>query len=190
MTSSTDHAQLPIDQPLSVRYLLTELLELQAVATRKDVDILLRHTQCPATQKTLKLFATDDYRKEVFLKRISVFELLEKFPACELPFVVFIECMPMMSQRYYSISSSSMHKEGHCSLTVGVVDEPAISGKGQFRGVCSNYLASLDPGMDVFASLKPTKAGFRLPENSETPVIMIGPGTGIAPFRGFLQKRS
>ncbi|MEM8650668.1 MAG: cytochrome P450 [Pseudomonadota bacterium] len=188
-TTSTDHAQLPIEHPISVRYLLTELLELQDVASRKDLDTLIQYTECPVTQDALKLLADADYRKEVFLKRVSVLEILEKFPACELPFAVFIELMPMMSQRYYSISSSSMEKEGHCTLTVGVVDEPAISGNGQFKGVCSNYLANLDAGSEVFASMKPTKAGFRLPDDPSTPVIMIGPGTGIAPFRGFLQKR-
>ncbi|MEM9277602.1 MAG: cytochrome P450 [Pseudomonadota bacterium] len=187
---SSENIQLPTDTPISVRYLLTELLELQAPASRKDVEALARNTSCPNSQPALKALAGDDYREKIFLKRVTVLELLERFPACELPFGVFIELMPMMAQRYYSISSSQMEKEGHCSITVGVVDEPAISGNGQFKGVCSNYLAQLDEGSPVFASLRPTKAGFRLPENPETPIIMIGPGTGIAPFRGFLQERN
>ncbi|MEM7291049.1 MAG: NADPH--cytochrome reductase, partial [Pseudomonadota bacterium] len=163
---------------------------LQAPASRKDVEALLRNTQCPNSRPALETLAGDDYREKIFLKRVTVLELLEQFPACELPFGVFIELMPMMAQRYYSISSSSMENCGRCSATVGVVDEPAISGSGQFKGVCSNYLAELDQSSEVFASLRPTNSGFRLPENPEKPVIMIGPGTGIAPVRGFLQERA
>ncbi|MEM7214318.1 MAG: cytochrome P450 [Pseudomonadota bacterium] len=187
---SSESIQLPTDTPISVRYLLSELVELQAPASRKDVEALMHHTECPNSQPALKALAGDDYREKVFLKRVTVLDLLERFPACEVPFGIFIELLPMMAQRYYSISSSHMGKEGHCTITVGVVDEPAISGNGQFKGVCSNHLARLDEGGSVFASLRPTKAGFRLPESPETPIIMIGPGTGIAPFRGFLQERA
>ncbi len=188
--SSPDNIQLPIDTPLSIRYLLTELLELQGPASRKDVETLARFTECPKSKPSLETLAGDDYREKVFLKRVTVLELLEQFPACELPFGVFIELMPMMAQRYYSISSSHLERNQHCTITVGVVNEPAISGNGQFKGVCSNFLATQQNGSNVFASIRPTKAGFRPPENLETPIIMIGPGTGIAPFRGFLQERA
>jgi len=189
-SNTPENVQLPIDTPISVRYLLTELLELQTPASRKDVEMLARHTECPKSKPDLEKLAGDDYREKVFLKRVTVLELLEQYPACELPFGLFVRLMPMMAQRYYSISSSSMENETHCSITVGVVDEPAISGNGQFKGVCSNFLAECEEGSEVFASIRPTKAGFRLPEDKSTPVIMIGPGTGIAPFRGFLQERA
>jgi len=94
-----------------------------------------------------------------------------------------------MSPRYYSISSSPNSMSGECSVTVGVVDGPARSGRGDYRGVCSTYLADKAKGETVFASIKETKAGFRLPADPATPVIMIGPGTGLAPFRAFLQER-
>lgn len=188
--SKSDNIQLPTDQPLSVRYLLSELIELQSPASRKDVETLARNTHCPKSKPKLEALAGDDYREKVFLKRVSVLELLEQFPACELPFNVFIELMPMMAQRYYSISSSHRESADTCSITVGVVDEPAISGKGRFKGVCSNFLSSSSTQTEIFASLRPTKAGFRLPDDPETPVLMIGPGTGIAPFRGFLQERA
>ena len=187
--SSPEHSQLPTGIPLSVDYLLGELLELQDVASRKDVAMLAKYTECPKSKPEIEALADEKYRDEVFLKRVSVLELLERFPACELPFAVFLELVPMLAQRYYSISSSHLLEADKCSITVAVVDEPALSENGRFKGVCSNYLSSIGEGNSIHASLRPTKAGFRLPEESTTPVIMIGPGTGIAPFRGFLQQR-
>jgi cytochrome P450/NADPH-cytochrome P450 reductase len=73
---------------------------------------------------------------------------------------------------------------------VGVVNGPARSGKGSFTGVCSNYLARLSAGDAVQAFVRDPQSPFRLPVESEVPLIMVGPGTGFAPFRGFLQERA
>ncbi|MGA7718865.1 MAG: NADPH--cytochrome reductase, partial [Bradyrhizobium sp.] len=77
-----------------------------------------------------------------------------------------------------------------CSVTVGVVEAPASSGRGIYKGVCSNYLSRRRAGDTIHATVRETKAGFRLPAEPSLPVIMIGPGTGLAPFRGFLQERA
>lgn len=189
-TTSGGHAQLPTGAPIAARRLLRDFLELQSVASRKEVETLARYTECPHSKPALEALAGDGYREQVFLKRLSVLDLLERFPACEAPFGVYLEMCPSMALRYYSISSSSKAEDGKCSVTVAVVDDPAISGEGRFKGVCSNYLARAGEGAQVYATLKETKANFRLPEDVSTPVIMIGPGTGIAPFRGFLQERA
>ena len=91
--------------------------------------------------------------------------------------------------RYYSISSSPLADEKRLSITVAVVEENARSGHGIFKGVCTNYLKRQENESTIYAFVKDTKSVFRLPENPKTPIIMIGPGTGIAPFRGFLQER-
>lgn len=188
--SASEHSVLPTGIPLSLRVLLTEQLELQAVASRKDVEQLVGHTECPKSKAELEQLAGGKYREEVFVKRVSVLDLLERFPACELPFASYLEMLPVLAPRYYSISSSPSQKEGVCSITVGVVDEPALSGDGRFKGVCSNYLAAQPTGATVYANIRQTSAGFRLPQDQSRPIIMIGPGTGIAPFRGFLQERA
>ena len=77
-----------------------------------------------------------------------------------------------------------------CSVTVGVVEAPASSGRGIYKGICSNYLAGRRAGDTIHATVRETKAGFRLPDDASVPIIMIGPGTGLAPFRGFLQERA
>jgi cytochrome P450 / NADPH-cytochrome P450 reductase len=126
----------------------------------------------------------------VLLKRKSVFDLLEEHPACELPFHAFLEMLSLLAPRYYSISSSPSGDPARCSVTVGVVQAPASSGRGVYRGVCSNYLAGRRAGDTIHATVRETKAGFRLPGDAAVPIIMIGPGTGLAPFRGFLQERA
>src|SRR5207237_8864908 len=92
--------------------------------------------------------------------------------------------------RSYSVSSWPSGDRRRCSITVGVVEGEAASGRGTYRGVCSSYLAGRRAGDTVHAVVRETKAGFRLPDDPSTPIIMIGPGTGLAPFRGFLQERA
>ena len=189
-------AQLPVGDAISVGRLLTEFVELQQVATRKQIQTMAEHTRCPVTKPKLAALSGDDEvsvqrnRAEVFDKRKSVFDLLEEHPACELPFHIYLEMLSLLAPRYYSISSSPSTDPARCSVTVGVVEAPASSGRGVYKGVCSNFLARRRPGDTVYATLRETKAGFRLPADSNVPVIMIGPGTGLAPFRGFLQERA
>jgi cytochrome P450/NADPH-cytochrome P450 reductase len=70
------------------------------------------------------------------------------------------------------------------------VDAPAKSGHGQYHGVCSSYLSQRKPGEQVDAFIQDTHSTFMLPEDPGAPIIMVGPGTGVAPFRGFLQERA
>ena len=188
--SSNGHSSLPINTPISLRTLLFDLIELQAPASRKDVELLVRHTRCPNTKPVLEKLASDDFRSEVLDKRRSVLDILEEHPACELPFSVFLETCPNMVPRYYSISSSPSLINDRCTVTVAVVDEEARSGNGRFRGTCSTYLDGLSEGSTFHASIRKSGAGFDLPDDPARPIIMIGPGTGIAPFRGFLQERA
>ncbi|MCW5702789.1 MAG: bifunctional cytochrome P450/NADPH--P450 reductase [Bradyrhizobium sp.] len=189
-------AQLPVGEAISVGRLLTEFVELQQIATRKQIQIMSEHTRCPVTKPKLLAYVGDDdasaerYRADVLAKRKSVFDLLEEFPACELPFHAYLEMLSLLAPRYYSISSSPSGDPQRCSVTVGVVQAPASSGRGIYKGVCSNYLAGRRVGDTIHATVRETKAGFRLPDDSSVPVIMIGPGTGLAPFRGFLQERA
>ncbi len=195
-TSLGRRAQLPVDEAITVGRLLGDRVELQQVATRKQIQIMAEHTRCPVTKPKLLALAGDDpesserYRTEVFTRRKSLCDLLDEHCACELPFGVFLEMQPPLAPRYYSISSSPSRDATRCSVTVGVVAGPAHSGVGEFKGVCSNYLAARRAGDLIYASVRQTKAGFRLPEDPATPIVMIGPGTGLAPFRGFLQERA
>ena len=186
----------PSGSTFSVLNLAKTAGELQAVATRKDIATLARFVECPNSKSQLEALAApaaedgaDLYTSQVLEKRKSVLDILEDFPACDLPLAVFLELIPFLSPRYYSISSSPAADPKQCSITVGVVKGPALSGKGEFKGTCSNYLTELAPGEQFQALVRKPTADFRLPDDPSKPIIMVGPGTGIAPFRGFLQQR-
>ena len=186
---------LPLGTPIALDALLGGYVELQQVATRKQISTLAEHTQCPRTKPELVRLASDaggdasPYMTEVRAKRLSVLDLLEAHPACELPFHLYLDMLPLIAPRYYSISSSPRVSPETCSITVGVVRGDALSGSGFYEGVCSTLLEDRHAGALVAAYVKDAKTGFRLPDDTTRPIVMIGPGTGLAPFRGFLAER-
>lgn len=183
---------LPVDQSISMQRLLADYVELQDVATRTQLQTLLMYTECPPERIQLLGLIEEDarYNEEVLVKRKSVLDLLEEYRACALPFEAYLEMLSPLRPRYYSISSSPLVNDKVCSITVAVVESPARSGRGTFAGVCTNYLRAQAEGSVIYAFVKDTKSAFRLPADPATPIVMIGPGTGLAPFRGFLQERA
>ncbi|MEV0612656.1 cytochrome P450 [Nonomuraea sp. NPDC050404] len=180
---------LPVDTPVTAGLLLTEFAELQEVATRADLEALAAHTACPWTTSRLAAL-TADYAEEILAKRLSTLALLERFPAIELPLPVFLELAGPIKPRYYSVSSSPLADPGLVRLTVGLVEGPAWSGTGTYQGMCSAYLAGLKEGEVFYGYIRVPAPPFRLPDDPATPVILVGPGTGFAPLRGFLEERA
>ncbi|MEV6996685.1 cytochrome P450 [Streptomyces sp. NPDC093982] len=187
---------LPVGMPVTAGLLLTEFLELQDIATRSQIQTLADHTPCPWTRPQLEGYTADTeeaqerYQKEILGKRISVLGLLERFPAVELPLAAFLEMMSPIRPRFYSISSSPLANPRHVRLTVGLLEGPALSGDGQYRGTCSAYISRLQPGDVVYGYVRVPSPTFAPPADPATPLILIGPGTGIAPLRGFLEERA
>ena len=190
------HTHLPTDEPAPLLGVLGSCVELQDPATRSDIEAMLRYTDDPEQRASLEgLIGSDDdsqtrFRNEVLSRSRSLLDLLEDYPACDMPFEVFLDRLPPLRPRYYSISSSPMVSPDMASITTGVLRGPARSGAGEFAGVCSSYLESNAPNSTVFAFVREPTIAFRPPENPHLPMIMIGAGTGLAPFRGFLQERA
>ncbi|GAB3988922.1 cytochrome P450 [Actinoallomurus acanthiterrae] len=187
---------LPVGTPVTAGLLFTEFLELQDVATRSQIQRLAEYTDCPWTRPQLQAYVTDTeeaeqrYQGEILNKRMSVLNLLERFPAVDLPLAVFLEMMGPIRPRFYSISSSPLAGPHHVRLTVGLLEGPALSGDGPYRGVCSSYIAGLEPGDVIYGYVRVPSPTFAPPADPSTPMILIGPGTGIAPLRGFLEERA
>ena len=187
---------LPVDQPVLVSTLLSGYLDLQYVARRSQIQVLAEYTECPPEKEGLLALGGDDpdsvarYREEILEKNVSLIDLLEEFRSCELPFNLYLELLPPIKPRYYSISSSPLADPSRCSITVGVIDAPARSGRGRYHGVCSSYLAQQPAGSVVEGFVRPPSTPFLPPEDPSIPMVMVAAGTGVAPFRGFLQERA
>ncbi|SFI46140.1 bifunctional cytochrome P450/NADPH--P450 reductase [Methylobacterium brachiatum] len=182
---------LPAGYPVSAAEILADYVELGQPATRAQVSQLAAATRCPPDRAALEQLAQPEaYAAEVLEKRVSLLDLLERVPACELAFGAFLAALPAMRTRQYSISSSPLRDPARCSLTLSVLDAPARAGGRRHRGVASTYLAGLEPGARLSVAVRPSQAAFHPPEDPAVPIVMICAGSGIAPFHGFLQERA
>ncbi|MDE4084431.1 bifunctional cytochrome P450/NADPH--P450 reductase [Planococcus maritimus] len=181
---------LPTGQPVQLEQLLASYVELQEPATRAQLRELAKSNPCPPHKQELEQLVEDEtYKREVLAKRLTMLELLERFMSCEIEFEHFLALLPALRARYYSISSSPRVSSSKASITVSVVKGAAWSGTGEYAGIASNYLAKREAGDKIACFIRTPQTAFQLPENPETPLVMVGPGTGIAPFRGFIQAR-
>jgi sulfite reductase (NADPH) flavoprotein alpha-component len=121
------------------------------------------------------------------LALLDVLGALHKFAGLKISPEAFVEALDPLQPRLYSISSSPKHDPGKLTLTVDCVRYQL--GRRQRLGVASTFLADrIAPGERLKVYVQKAH-GFALPDDLSTPVIMVGPGTGIAPFRAFLQER-
>jgi cytochrome P450/NADPH-cytochrome P450 reductase len=131
------------------------------------------------------------FEKEVLAKHISILDIVELYPSINLPFSEFLASLTPTRLRHYSISSSPLASPSRATISYGIISGPALSGHGNFAGVTGTYLSTLKPGDKIQVSVRPSaKALFKLPLSTETPLLMLCSGTGLAPFRGFIQQRA
>ncbi len=133
------------------------------------------------------LNAGDKDKLNDYLWGRDTLDLLLQFPTVEFSAAEFLRLLKPLQHRAYSISSSGSQYPNSVHLTVASVRYDAHG--RQHKGVCSTYLADLvDQDGEVRIFFTPNN-NFRIPADDSLPMIMVGPGTGIAPFRAFLQER-
>ena len=173
-----ENAEVPLLEAFLRHYEITKIPTplLQAVSERTG-DATLKALAAPT--------ANGDLTK--FLRGRDAVDLLRAHPTARFSPAEFVKFFKKLAPRLYSISSSPKAHPGQVHLTVGVVRYESL---GRLRkGVCSTFLAErVKPGALVPVFIHPNKI-FRPPSNPDTPIIMVGPGTGVAPFRAFLQQR-
>ncbi|VDI59533.1 nitric-oxide synthase, brain [Mytilus galloprovincialis] len=128
----------------------------------------------------------EDWRYE---KMPNVLEVLEEFPSLKINPSLLISQLPLLQQRFYSISSSQKSSPGEVHATIGVLKYNTMDGAGALHyGVCSSWLNTCDIGEEIPCAMRMAPL-FHLPDDATLPIIMVGPGTGIAPFRSFWHQR-
>jgi cytochrome P450/NADPH-cytochrome P450 reductase len=184
-------SSLPLDRPISAGELFANYVELQQPVTEAQVRAMVETIACPPERREAERLAEPGvYKTEVLAKRLSLLELLERFASAGMPLAKFLACLPPMKVRLYSIASSPLASPEVCSLTLSVLDAPALSGNGRFKGVTSTFLGDAKPGDPVTVAVRPSQRGFRPPDDNTVPIVMVCAGSGIAPFRGFIQERA
>lgn len=172
---------IAVDRPLTARQLLTHHVELQERPTPAQLSALAEADPCPPERAALAAL-TDDPR--------TLVEVIEDHPALRgaLDWPRLLDLLTPLRPRHYSISSSPAAAPGHADLMVSLLQAPARSGKGVYRGTGSGHLASLRPGDTVLARVQPCREAFRI--DTTAPAVMIAAGTGLAPFRGAVADRT
>jgi sulfite reductase (NADPH) flavoprotein alpha-component len=148
---------------------------LKAVAERASAAPLLTDLLKPARKQDL----------DTYLWGMEVIDFLIEHPSIKWTAQGFIDVLAKLQPRLYSISSSLKARPNQVHFTIDVV---YYESRGrQRKGVCSTFLA--ERAQNVPVPVFPNTSKFRLPDDHNTPILMVGPGTGIAPFRAFLQER-
>ena len=169
--NSGSHTHLPIDEPTPVLGVLGCCVELQDVAGREALAVLARHTEDPDAAGSSRgnggrrRGVRARYRERVHAPRLSILDVLDQFPSCALPFEEYLDLLPPLRPRFYSISSSPLVSQGTCSITSQVLAAPGRSGAGTYRGVCSGYLAQtpVNGTLFVFVSTPRSRSAPRTP---------------------------
>ena len=179
---------LKLPAPMPLRDVLTHKVAL-AGPPRRIIETLAAKATAPAEQAKLTALLTPESKEALvaFLDDREFVDLLAEFPSAKLTPQEFVDHQRRLMPRLYSIASSSRVHPQEIHLTVAVV---RYQTNGRARaGVCSTFLADRALVGSTPTPVFVSNSHFGPPEDGAKDCIMIGPGTGIAPFRAFLQDR-
>ncbi|XP_054249288.1 NADPH-dependent diflavin oxidoreductase 1 isoform X3 [Indicator indicator] len=177
-----------LPQPCTIRHLVTHYLDISCVPRRSFFHLLSFFSTNHLEREKLQEFSSAQGQEELYSycnrPRRTTLEALWDFPhtTCAIPPDYLLDLIPRIRPRAFSIASSLL-------ILMAVVQYKTRLSKPR-RGLCSTWLASLNPEQgEVRVPLWVKKGGMKFPADPDSPVIMIGPGTGVAPFRAAIQER-
>ncbi|XP_051970757.1 methionine synthase reductase-like [Xyrauchen texanus] len=212
-TTNKKAAKVPlhIPQNTSLEFILTWCLEIRSVPKKAFVRALADCTlKSSEKRRLLELCSKEgsaDYNRFVRETNVCVLDLLRAFPSCLPPLSLLFEQLPKLQPRAYSAASSSLQYPGKVHFVFNVVEFPACPEHPARMGLCTGWLADHVSTILLPLGTRPASEGlgtlaqpkvyvrprpsstFRLPTDPSVPIMMVGPGTGVAPFIGFLQQR-
>ncbi|NXM01380.1 MTRR reductase, partial [Tyrannus savana] len=200
-----------IPERSTLKFILTWCLEIRAVPKKAFLRALVECTSDAREKRRLQELCSrqgaSDYMRFIRDSNVCFLDLLHAFPSCKPSLNLLIEHLPKLQARSYSVSSSNLYQPGKLRFVFNIVEFPACPTRPVSRkGVCTGWLAelvapllhpnknTLDTKGESFSTAKipifprPNNT-FHLPADPSVPFIMVGPGTGISPFIGFLQHR-
>ncbi|XP_048466571.1 methionine synthase reductase isoform X2 [Rhincodon typus] len=209
-------AHLPeyIPKRSTLQFILTWCLEIRSVPKKACLRALAEYTSDSSEKRRLQELSskqgTADYTRYMRDHNICLLDILRALPSCRPPLSLLLEHLPKLQVRSYSAASSPKYHPGKLHFVFNIVEFPSCPEKPiKRRGVCTGWLAEQVtsmlqnyenetiisdclsngfelPQISIFSRHNPF---FHLPAVMAAPIIMVGPGTGIAPFIGFLQHR-
>ncbi|XP_062423972.1 methionine synthase reductase [Rhea pennata] len=200
-----------IPERSTLKFILTWCLEIRAVPKKAFLRALVECTSDAGEKRRLQELCSrqgaSDYTRFVREPHVCLLDLLHAFPSCRPSLNLLIEHLPKLQPRSYSVSSSNLFQPGKLCFVFNIVEFPACPTRPvSWKGVCTGWLAKLvapllqtnknildakgeSPSTEkIFIFARPNST-FHLPADPSIPFMMVGPGTGISPFIGFLQHR-
>ncbi|KAL1457903.1 hypothetical protein WDU94_008083 [Cyamophila willieti] len=182
----------PLREPCTVGQLVRSYWDLNATPKRYTFEVLSHFTTSDLEKEKLLEFTSAEGQTELLnyahRPKRTILEMLTDFPHAtrNVPVEHLFELFTPIRPRAFSIASSPKTHSSEIHLLVAIVKYKTKLLNPRY-GLCSNYLASLSPGDLLTIDVK--RGSFVFPTNLDRPVIMIGPGTGVAPFRSYIHTR-
>lgn len=195
-TDTDSSKKHPFPCPTTYRTALTHYLEITAIPRTHILKELAEYCTDEKEKELLRSMASispegkEKYQSWIQDACRNIVHILEDIKSCRPPIDHVCELLPRLQPRYYSISSSAKLHPTDVHVTAVLVEYKTPTGRIN-KGVATTYLKNKQPqgSEEVKVPVFIRKSQFRLPTKPETPIIMVGPGTGLAPFRGFIQER-
>ena len=181
------------ESPLTLRQLLTRHLDLTAIPRRSFFSNIAHFTSDEFQKERLLEFTKPEYIDELFdyttRPRRSILEVLQEFNTVKIPWRWAANVLPELRGRQFSIASGGQlkHDVKNCTrfeLLVAIVKYKTVIKKMR-EGVCTKYLAGLKPGQALSVTLQKGGLGIKQEDMAKS-ILMVGPGTGVAPIRSIL----
>ncbi|XP_015782037.1 NADPH-dependent diflavin oxidoreductase 1 [Tetranychus urticae] len=186
----TEYGHNNLPEFLDVHTLVTQQLDIHSVPKRSFFDLLWRFSEDDLEREKLREFASTEGQQELYnychKPKRNILEVLQDFPhtASKIPLNYLFDLIPGIRPRAFSIASSMKMYPNEIHLLVAVVKFKTKL-RSPRTGLCSNYLAQLVKGDSINLTIR--RGEFKIPHSD--PLIMVGPGTGVAPFRSIIQER-